>query len=66
MGRASFIDLCMELEKISLTTNILEIQAILTICLREKYTKNTSSLIPILYLSTATVYQEYLNKELGI
>lgn len=66
MSRNLFVDFCTELEKISLTTKRLEIQAILTAYLKEVHEKNPQSLVPVLYLSTASVYPDYFNRELGV
>lgn len=66
MSKNLFIDFCTELEKISLTTKRLEIQGILSEYLKKAHGRCPTSLIPILHLSTATVYPEYYNKELGI
>lgn len=65
-GRVLFIDFCKVLERISLTPKRLEIQKILTDHLKDVYRDAPEALVAVLYLSTATVYPEHFNIELGV
>ncbi|CAD25151.1 DNA LIGASE [Encephalitozoon cuniculi GB-M1] len=66
MSKILFADFCTVLEKISMTSKRLEIQSIFTDYLRNIRETHPPSMAPALYLSIATVYPEYFNKELGV
>lgn len=66
MAQILFIDLCNELEKISLTTKRLEIQSILCAFLKKVLSQSPECLASTLFICNASVYPEYFNKELGI
>jgi len=61
-----FIQLCSTFEKISNTSKRLEIQSILTSFLSDVITASPQSLAASLLLSTASIYPQYHNVELGI
>lgn len=66
MSKNLFLEFCTELERISSTKKRLEIQAILTTYLKNVCNRNPASLISVVHLSTATIYPDYFNKELGV
>lgn len=66
MSKILFADFCAVMERISLTPKRLEIQSILTDYLKDVHEADSPSLVPVLYLSTAAVYPEHFNKELGV
>lgn len=66
MNKLKFLDLCDIFEKISQTKKRLEIQSILSNFYAEVLKSDPSSLIPTLYLSTASFLPEYKSRELGV
>ncbi|CAG2113184.1 unnamed protein product, partial [Medioppia subpectinata] len=61
-----FLEFCNVLENIANTTKRLEIQKCLGNFLKSVIRRDKESLIPILFLSSATVYPQFTNIELGI
>lgn len=64
--KTPFIDLCNVLECISNTSSRLEIQSILSCFLKRLIAEDKDSIVPTMFLCTATFHPQYHNIELGI